>query len=181
MRHETSKQLGASGVYTNDPMKTPTLITALSLALSLAAFADSTIVLNGVHNCCKKCDNGINEAITKVAGATAQIEKNKVTVSAKDEATAKQAVASLVSSGYFGEGAVAPAVADAKVKSANVEGVHLCCGKCVTAVETAVNSVAGVTGHNATKGATSFKVDGDFNTKELAAALNKNGFSGVIK
>jgi copper chaperone CopZ len=162
-------------------MKTSALISSLSLVLSLSALADSSIVLNGVHNCCKKCDNGINEAITKVAGATAQIEKNKVTVTAKDEATAKQAVASLVSSGYFGEGAVAPAVADAKVKSATVDGVHLCCGKCVTAVENAVTSVGGVTGHTATKGATSFKVEGDFNTKELAAALNKNGFSGQIK
>lgn len=162
-------------------MKTPTLFSALSLALSLAAFGDSSIVLNGVHNCCKKCDTGINEAITKVSGATAQIEKNKVTVTAKDEATAKKAVASLVSGGYFGEGAVAPAVADAKVKSATVDGVHLCCGKCVTAVETAVTSVTGVTGHTAAKGVTSFKVEGDFNTKDLAAALNKNGFSGQIK
>jgi copper chaperone CopZ len=162
-------------------MKTSALISALSIALSLTSFADSTVVLTGVHNCCKKCDTGINDAITKVAGATAQIEKNKVTVTAKDEATAKQAVASLVNSGYFGEGAVAPAVADAKVKSATVDGVHLCCGKCVTAVETAVTSVSGVTGHTATKGATSFKVEGDFNTKELAAALNKNGFSGQIK
>ena len=162
-------------------MKTSALVSALSLALSLGAFADSSIVLNGVHNCCKKCDNGITEAVSKVSGATAQVEKNKVTVTAKDEATAKQAVASLVSSGYFGEGATAPAVADAKVKSATVDGVHLCCGKCVTAVENAVTSVSGVTGHTATKGATSFKVDGDFNTKELAAALNKNGFSGQIK
>lgn len=162
-------------------MKTPALISALSLSLSLGAFADSSIVLNGVHNCCKKCDNGITEAVAKVSGASAQVEKNKVTVTAKDEATAKRAVASLVSNGYFGEGATAPAVVDAKVKSATVDGVHLCCGKCVTAVENAVTSVSGVTGHTATKGATSFKVDGDFNTKELAAALNKNGFSGQIK
>lgn len=162
-------------------MKTPALISALSLALSVAAFADSSVVLNGVHNCCKKCDTGINEAVTKVSGATALVEKNKVTVTAKDEATAKLAVASLVSGGYFGEGAVALAVADAQVKSATVNGVHLCCGKCVTAVETAVHSVAGVTGHTAAKGATSFKVEGDFNTKALAAALNKNGFSGEIK
>ncbi|RFC44402.1 MAG: hypothetical protein DVB28_001051 [Verrucomicrobia bacterium] len=162
-------------------MKTPALISALSLALNFAAFGDASVVLNGVHNCCKKCDTGINEAIAKVSGATALVEKNKVTVTAKDEATAKLAVASLVSGGYFGEGAVAPSVVDAKVKSATVNGVHLCCGKCVTAVETAVTSVAGVTGHTATKGATSFKVEGDFNTKELAAALNKNGFSGAIK
>ncbi len=162
-------------------MKRTILLTSLSLALTLVARADSSTVLTDVHNCCKKCETGISEAVEKVAGATAQTEKGKVTISAKDDATVKLAVASLVSGGYFGKGAEAPAVTDAKVKSANVGGVHLCCGKCVTAVEKAVTSVTGVTGHDATKGAKSFKVEGDFSTKELAAALNKNGFNGEIK
>lgn len=164
-------------------MKTPSLIASLSLALTLAASADSSIVLNGVHNCCKKCTTGITSAVAKVAGATAQVEEKdtKVAVTAKDEATAKLAVASLVSGGYFGEGAVAPAVADANVKSATVSGVHLCCGKCVKAVESAVTAVNGVKSHTATKDAPTFTVEGEFNTKALAAALNKAGFSGSIK
>jgi len=164
-------------------MKATPLISSLllSLSLQLTALADSTVVLTGVHNCCKKCDTGITEAVAKVAGATAQTEKTKVTITAKDEATARQAVASLVSNGYFGQGATAPTVVDAKVKSATVSGVHLCCGKCVTAVENAVTSVSGVTSLDATKGAKTFKVEGDFSTKELAAALNKAGLSGDIK
>lgn len=162
-------------------MKTTTLASALILALHFAALADSSIVLTGVHNCCKKCDTGIIEAVAKVEGATAQTEKGKVTITAKDEETAKKGAASLVSNGYFGKGATAPTVTDAKVTSATVSGVHLCCGKCVTAVETAVKAVAGVSGLDATKGAKSFKVEGDFSTKELASSLNKNGFSGDIK
>ena len=83
-------------------MKTPLLTISLSLALAFSACADSSLILNGVHNCCKKCDTGISDAVAKVAGATAQVEKNKVTITAKDDATTKQAMASLVAAGYYG-------------------------------------------------------------------------------
>ncbi len=162
-------------------MKTPLLLTTL-LTLSLGSLqAESTLTLEGVHNCCKKCGDGITSAVAKVEGATATAEKGTVTITAKDEATAKQAAASLVANGYFGKGAQAPEVAAQNVKSATVEGVHLCCGKCVTAVEKAVTSVKGVTSQNAEKGAKSFKVEGEFNTAELASALNKAGLNGSIK
>jgi len=162
-------------------MKTSTLVSSLVLSLNIACFADSSVVLTGVHNCCKKCENGIIDAVSKVEGASATAEKSKVTITAKDDAAVKRAVASLVSNGYFAKEAEAPVIADAKVKSVTVSGVHLCCQKCVTAVENAVTSVGGVSGHDATKGAKSFKVEGDFSTKELAAALNNNGFNGEIK
>jgi len=154
---------------------------AIAIALSASASADSSIELKGVHNCCKKCDNGISDAVSKVTGATASVEKNKVTITAKDDQTAKQAVASLVAAGYFGEGASAPEITDAKVKSATVTGLHLCCGKCVTATEDALKTVAGFSSHTATKGASSFNVEGDFSTKELLTALHKAGLHGTIK
>lgn len=56
------------------------------------------------------------------------------------------------------------------------DGPRLCCGKCVTAVEKAVKSIAGVTSHTAEKNVETFTVEGDFSTKELAEALNKAGF-----
>lgn len=153
--------------------------TIVALSLSLAANAE-TVSLSGVHNCCKKCDDGIIKAV-KSAGAEAKTDKGTVIITASDAAVAKKAVAALLAAGYAGKGAEAPAVADAKVKSATVSGVHLCCGKCVTAAEKAVMSVAGVTKHNATKGAESFTVEGDFSTAALAAALNKCGLNGSIK
>lgn len=162
-------------------MKTPLFLALLSFGSAASLFADSTLVLTGVHNCCKKCDTGIAEAVAKVEGASAKTEKGKVTISAKDEATVKLAAESLVKNGYFGEGAVAPVVVDQKVKSATVNGLHLCCGKCVTAAEEAVMSVAGVTGHTAAKGAVSFKVDGDFSVQQLSNALHKAGLHGEIK
>jgi hypothetical protein len=170
-----------SRVAVDVAMKTPLLVALLSCTSVVSLFADANLVLTGVHNCCKKCDTGITEAVAKVNGASAKTEKRKVTITAKDEATAKLAVESLVNNGYFGEGAVAPAVVDQKVKSAAVNGLHLCCGKCVTAAEEAVLSVPGVTGHNAVKGAASFKVEGDFSTQQLSNALHKSGLHGVIK
>jgi hypothetical protein len=162
-------------------MKTPLLVAGISLVSAFSLVAESNVVLTGVHNCCKKCDTGIVEAVAKVEGAAAKTDKGKVTITAKDEATAKLAAESLVKNGYYGVGAVAPAVVDRKVKSITVNSLHLCCGKCVTAAEEAVLSVAGVTGHTATKGATSFKVDGDFSTQELSNALHKAGLHGDLK
>lgn len=163
-------------------MKLTTLVTTLAaLALSLSAHAESTVKVTGVHNCCKKCDNGILDAVKKVDGASAVTDKTTVTITAKDEATAKKAVESLLAAGYAGKGAEPAAIKDAKVKTATVGGVHLCCGKCVTAAEKAVLSVKGVTKHTATKGAETFTVEGDFSTQDLASALNKAGLNGSIK
>ena len=162
-------------------MKLSLTLSALLTLTAASLFAESTLTVEGVHNCCKKCADGITSAVAKVEGASATAEKGTVKITAKDDATAQKAAASLVSNGYFGKGAQAPEVQGQSVKSATVEGVHLCCGKCVTAVEKAVTSVKGVTSHNAEKGAKSFKVEGDFNTKELAEALNKSGFNGSIK
>ena len=162
-------------------MKSHLLAPLLTFLAALPVYSESTYVLNDVHNCCKKCDNGITEAIQKVPGVSVAVEKSKVTITAKDEASVKQAVESLLKSGYYSQGAQTPAVVDAKVKSATVSGLHLCCGKCVTAADKAVKSVAGVTSHNAEKGAASFSVEGDFSTKALSDALHKAGFHGVIK
>ena len=161
-------------------MKLTTLLTTVAaLSLSVAAHAE-TLTLTGVHNCCKKCDDGIIKAITS-AGAEAKTDKGTVTITASDAAGVKKAADALLAAGYTGKGVEAPAVADAKVKSATVSGVHLCCGKCVTAAEKAVLSVAGVSKHDATKGAKHLMVEGYFSTKELAAALNKAGLNGSIQ
>ena len=59
-----------------------------------------------------------------------------------------------------------------------VEGVHLCCPKCVTAVTDALTPVAGVKGNTAVKGAKSFEVTGDLNDKEVFTALHMGGLAG---
>ena len=157
------------------------LLTALTVALVFSARAESTVTLTGVHNCCKSCEKGIAAAVAKVPGASVKADKTTVTITAANEADAKKATAALVADGYYGEGAEAPAVTDAKVKGGTVEGVHLCCAKCVTAFNKAATATAGVKSTDAVKGAKSVKIEGDFSTKEFAANLNKAGFSGTVK
>ena len=161
-------------------MKT-TVITLLSVvAVAVAARAESTVTLTGVHNCCKSCTTGISKAVTSVDGATCTADKGTVTITAKSETDARKAVAALLDAGYFGEGAKAGTASAAKAKSVTVAGVHLCCGKCVDAFNKAATE-AGATKTDAVKGAKSVIVDGDLSPKELLAALNKGGFNGKVK
>jgi len=59
--------------------------------------------------------------------------------------------------------------------------VHLCCGKCVKALNAALGTVPGVTGNTAAKGVKTFEVTGDFNDKEVFVALQKAGLTGQEK
>lgn len=168
-------------------MNLTTRFLALALFVAAPAFAESKVTLSGVHNCCKSCTKGIEKAVTSVSGATAAVEKEKVTITAASDADAQKAADALVAAGYTGT-SDNPAVKvnagtapDAKVSSLTISGTHLCCGKCVTGVEKAVLAVAGVKSHTATKGADSFKVEGDFNGKDVMTALAKAGYTGKAK
>src|SRR6266481_8398982 len=99
----------------------------------------------------------------------------------------QKAADALVAAGYFGKSSdpeikmnAKTGAKNQKVKSLEIEGVHLCCGKCVKAVSTALGEVSGVTGNTATKGAMSFVVNGDFNDNDVFTALQKAGLSGQI-
>jgi copper chaperone CopZ len=160
-------------------------------SLSFAALAgEVTDKLTDVHLCCQGCVKGVQKAVGQVPGATvaADMDEGTVTLTGPDAATVQKAADALVAAGYFGK-STDPAIKinaqtgakDQKVKSLEVEGVHLCCGKCVKAVNAAVGGVNGVTGTTATKGAKSFTVNGEFNDKEVFAALQKAGLTGQEK
>ncbi len=161
-------------------MKSTLLTVTTLIALSLAARAES-VTLTGIHNCCGSCEKGITKAVTSVDGATVAITKTSAEITAKDKATVEKAVTALLEAGYYGAGAPAQTAPDKKVTSATVTGTHLCCGKCVKGIDEAVKNTPGATGHDATKGAKSFKVSGDFNLKDLIAALNKAGYAATIE
>jgi copper chaperone CopZ len=159
-------------------------VLALGAATTSASAAEAT--LTGVHNCCNSCKKGIDAAVTG-AGAKAKIDKSTITVTADDEAGVKKAVAALMAAGYFGDGAPAAAGAtpaapsDAKAKSITVEGVHLCCGKCVDAFNKAVKTAAGATKTDAAKNAKTVVVEGDVSPKDVLDALHKAGFNASVK
>jgi copper chaperone CopZ len=157
--------------------------------LSPAQAADVTAKISDVHLCCKNCVTGVEKAIAEVPGATAAVDKDAGTVelTGSDQATVQKAADALVAAGYFGKSANpdvkisrATGAKNRKVQSLQVSGVHLCCGKCVKAVNEALKSVPGVTGDTAEKNAKTFEVTGDFNEREAFAALQKAGFTGKV-
>jgi len=164
------------------------LSTVLVLGLSLSArSADTTVKISDVHLCCKACVTGVEKAVGKVEGVTVAADQNAetVTLTGPDAATVQKAADALVAGGYFGtsDSDKVKVKADTgakgqKVESLTVEGVHLCCRACVTAVDEAVKAVPGVKEHNAQRNAKTFTVTGDFNDKEVFDALQKAGLSG---
>ena len=94
----------------------------------------------------------------------------------------------LVAGGFFGKCSDASiklsAATGAKnqtVQTLKIEGVHLCCGKCVKAVNEVLGTVPGVTGNTAAKGVKTFEVTGSFNDQAVFDALQKAGFTGQEK
>ena len=161
-------------------------ILGLALAFSAQA-ADVSVKLTDVHLCCQSCVKGVQAAVGQVPGVTASadMEEGTVSLTGPDTATVQKAVDALTSAGYFGKSSdpsikvnAVTGAKDQKVQSLQVEGVHLCCGKCVKSVNAALSSVPGVTGNTAAKGAKSFTVTGDFNDKEVFDALQKAGLTG---
>lgn len=154
----------------------------------LIAQADE-VKLAEVHLCCGGCVKGAEKAVAKIGGATATVDKDAgtVTIAAASKLILQQAVASLQAAGYYGKSSDAtlqPAatarIPDGKVQKLKIEGVHLCCGKCLTAVQKAVGRVAGVKANTAEKNAATFEVTGDFSAKDVFAELNKSGLSGKV-
>ena len=167
----------------------------LTLTSVLLAFAWSTqaaetsVKLSDVHLCCNSCVKGVDKALTGLTGVTAKSDKDAGTViiNAPDKAAAQKAVDTLVAAGYFGKSSDAgikvtakTGAKEGKVQTLKVDGVHLCCDKCVKGVNAALSQVAGVKANTAAKGAESFEVTGEFNPKDLFSSLNKAGLTGHV-
>lgn len=163
------------------------LTLVVTAALATFAQAESSVKLTGVHLCCKSCVKGVDKAVATVPGVSAvsDAEGGTVTLTAPDAAAAQKAADALVAAGYFGKSEDAAVklhdtsgAKDAKVSALKVNDVHLCCGKCVKAVNEALGGVKGVTGNTAEKNVTSFEITGDFSPKEVFTALQKAGLTG---
>ena len=159
-----------------------------ALGLSIQA-AHSTVKISEVHLCCKGCVTGVEKAVAEVQGASVSADKDAgvVTLSGADKATVQKAADALVAAGYYGKSSDSgvkiksdTGAKGKKVQSLQVNGVHLCCGKCVSAVNEALDSVAGVKANTAAKGAKSFTVTGEFTDSDVFGALQKAGLAGRV-
>ena len=173
--------------------------TSFALALALALFtaasslsAAETLVIEGVHNCCKGCENSIRKAVESVGGATLSgSTKTSATIEVKSKTDGKKVMEALMDVGYYGTIAGVTSASETrnipasampqKLVSATVTGVHLCCGKCVTAAKAALADVPGITENTVASKAKSFTVKGSFTEAELVAALHPQGLHGKVK
>jgi copper chaperone CopZ len=167
-------------------LKTTLTIAALTCVATFAT-AETKVAMTGLHNCCGGCANGIKKAVSTVKDATVTLDGGDIEITVKRPSDAKKVIAAVMDAGYYGKTDAATETSNTstanatKVKSATVTGVHLCCGKCVTAATKAVTSVGGVSEHTIKNKATSFEVKGDFEVAALTKALNDAGLHGKIK
>jgi copper chaperone CopZ len=168
------------------------LFTTMSLVavLALSASADSTVTISDVHLCCHSCINGVAKATAGIDGlkAKASQEDDTITLTAPDTATLQKGADAITAAGYFGKSSD-PSIKingetgakDQMVQTITIENLHLCCGKCVKAVNEILATVPGVTTNTAAKGVKSFTVTGNFNDKAVFDALQKGGLTGQEK
>lgn len=170
-------------------MKTIIMVFALAFVLSTRA-ADMTVTLTDVHLCCGSCVKGVATAVADVHGLTAKADQDAktVTLTGPDTATVQKGADALVAAGFFGKISdpaiklnTATGAKNQMVESIKVEDLHLCCGKCVKAVNDILATVPGVTGNTAATGAKSFEVTGKFNDKAVFDAFQKGGLTGQEK
>jgi copper chaperone CopZ len=171
-------------------MKKILLLTALVSGLAVSAGAEQTVTLSDVHICCHSCVNSINKTLGGIDGLTTTVsqEDGTVVLKAADTATLQKGTDTLIGAGFFAKSSDpsvkinAPTGAkDQTVQTVTVEGLHLCCGKCVKILNEILVTVPGVTTNTAAKGVDSFTVTGNFNDKALFDALQKGGLTAHEK
>jgi periplasmic mercuric ion binding protein len=173
-------------------MRMKSLFLSLVAVLALTPLTradDVTVKLSKVHLCCDKCVNAVTKVVSKVDGVTAVSDKKASTIvlTASDAATLQKGVDALLKAGFFGESSDAgikvstdTGAKGEKVQSLKVEGVHLCCPSCVKAINKALADVPGYVSNDATKGAESFEIKGDFKDSDVFDALQKAGLTGKV-
>jgi len=161
------------------------LLLCLLIAGPAAASGGGTrVTLSGVHLCCKACVKGVQKVAAQVNGATfqANADAGTVTVTAISTELAQKAIDAVAAAGFHGrsdhesvkvrDDSGAP---DKTVDRLELEGAHLCCGKCVRAVNDALAKVKGFGSTTAEKKKSTFTIIGNFNARAAVAALNKAG------
>ena len=171
-----------------NPSRSLLLLASFLAACAVSRAADYTVTLANVHLCCNSCVKDAVAAVKPVDGASAAADKTAqtVTITASSQETAQKAVDALVGAGFYGQPSdpaihvTQSAVQAGTVSSLTVNGVHLCCDKCVSTVNKAMAKVSGVTGTTAAKDADSFQITGSFDAKAAVDALNAAGFSARV-
>jgi len=118
------------------------------------------------------------------------IENRNITLKGTSGELVKKGIDAIATAGYYGISDhdlvkfddLKAAGEERPGDSITVSGVHLCCGRCVTAIDDVVAAIEGAASHDAKTNAPSFTIKGE-NLKPSAvlAALRAEGFNGTVK
>jgi periplasmic mercuric ion binding protein len=171
------------------------LIMGAALLAPLAANAETTVGISGVHICCDGCAAAIEEAVAKTAEdkdhpaevkCAIDAEERSVELVGADVDAVQAAVNQIAAAGFHGKldnkEVAWPKSKAPKGKTSRLEltGVHNCCGACAKAIKKALAEVDGVAGDTVKPKESSFVVEGDFEPRAVIKALRKAGFHATL-
>lgn len=150
-----------------------------------------TVTLSDVHLCCRGCSEAAEEGaggpLPNGVSIKADRDEGTVKVTANSKEDMEAALNSVYAAGFYGEsdnpdlGIKALEKNDTKVDSLELDGLHLCCKKCVRPFLEAVKSVKGVENCTAATDDTSTTITGKgFSTYEVLQAIRKAGYGAQV-
>ncbi|REJ96507.1 MAG: hypothetical protein DWQ29_00760 [Planctomycetota bacterium] len=170
--------------------------TPLCLVVFLAATQSAPageILVRETHLCCGSCISAVEEALAGIDGVSdvgADQNTKIIRFSAENDEAATAAIESLAEAGFYGKATHGDeplefpdsgAKKDAKAETVVFEGVHLCCGACVTGAKKSLEDVAGVETIEIDRTERRIKLIGaDITVTKAVAALNAGGFYAKV-
>ncbi|MEX2577875.1 MAG: SHD1 domain-containing protein [Verrucomicrobiales bacterium] len=149
---------------------------------------ETEVTLAGVHLCCGGCKKSVEAAVSDMADLRVIMTDDSITVGGKSGKSVQKALDAIAAAGFYGVSdneavAIAEGAAgDEEVGSVTVSGVHLCCGKCVRAIDDIVAGLDGAAEHDAEKGTESFTITGEkIVPAAVLASLRAAGLNGAVK
>jgi copper chaperone CopZ len=159
------------------------VISFVVATLLVTAQKTTEVTVKGVHLCCQSCSDGADSALEGIKGISKPgTDRNTklITFQAESKDAALEGIKSLAKEGFYGTATFGKeelkwpdsgAKKGNKVPTVVIEGVHLCCGSCVTGAKEALAKLEGAS-----------EIDVDRNAEvAVIAALNKGGFFGTVK
>lgn len=170
------------------------IVSFVAATLFFAADQTTSVSIKGVHLCCGSCSDSAEAALEGLKGITkAGTDRNTklIAFQAATKEDALEALKSLAKEGFYGTATFGKeelkwpdsgAKKGQKVTTVVIEGVHLCCGACVTGSKDALEKLASATEIDIDRNAEIITVKGkELDEAEVIGALNKGGFFGTVK
>jgi copper chaperone CopZ len=162
-------------------------------AVSLTGLHAGEVRLQKTHLCCGACAASVKETLGGVKGVTkvqTDVNTKSVSFQASDAKTAAAGIRALAAAGFFGKASYSGrplAVPESGAKKAPksdsliLQGLHVCCNACVTAVHKSLSEVKGVSVIEIDRNQRTVKLVGDsIVPTEAVQALNNAGFYGRV-